>query len=144
MNWFNYYGLAVIILIMIPNVIYAMRHKNIELGAYTNKIVIIGEQIGRYGSMIFMVINIPYTYFGFWFHHALIVYLSVNGGLCIAYLMFWIIYRNKNGKTGALSLSVTPSCIFIFCGIVTASIPLLICAVLFAVSHVTISYKNAP
>lgn len=144
MDWFNYYGLAIIILIMIPNVIYAMRHKIIEAGAYTNKIVTVGEQIGRYGSMIFMVFNIPYTYLGFWFHHALIVYLSVNGGLCIAYLIFWIIYRNKNGKTRALSLSVTPSCIFIFCGIVTASIPLLICAVLFTVSHVTISYKNAP
>lgn len=28
MGWFNYYGLAVMAIIMIPNIIYAVKHKD--------------------------------------------------------------------------------------------------------------------
>lgn len=50
--------------IMIPNIIYAVLHKNNSAGAFNNKAVIIAEQIGRYGCFVFMIFNIPYTYFG--------------------------------------------------------------------------------
>ena len=43
----------------------------------------------------------------------------------------------------ALSLSIIPSCIFIFDGIVLASIPLAAFSVVFAVSHILISCKNS-
>ena len=65
MNWFNYYGLIIMAVIMIPNIIYAVLHKNNSAGAFNNKAVIIAEQIGRYGCFVFMIFNIPYTYFGF-------------------------------------------------------------------------------
>lgn len=142
MNWFNYYGLIIMAIITIPNIIYAFLHKNNSAGAVNNKAVIITEQIGRYGCFVFMIFNIPYTYFGFWFDYALIVYLSVNGALCLAYLMFWTICRNNNGKLKALSLSILPSCVFLFSGIVLANIPLAVFAVVFAVNHILISYKN--
>lgn len=142
MSWFNYYGLAVMAIIMIPNIIYAVKHRSAQ-SAYSNKAVEVLEQIGRYGCMIFMIFNIPYTYFNFWFAHALIVYLSVNGALCFAYLLFWAICRNRNDKLKALSLSVIPSCIFLFSGIVLASIPLIVFASIFGVNHIFISYKNA-
>jgi hypothetical protein len=90
-----------------------------------------------------MIFNIPYTYFHFWFDYALIVYLSVNGSLLLAYLAFWIICRKQNGKLKALSLSVIPSCVFLFSGIVLAYIPLIVFAVIFAIAHITLSYKNA-
>lgn len=90
-----------------------------------------------------MIFNIPYSYFNFWFDYAIIVYLAVNGGLCLAYLIFWIICRNKSGKLRALALSVIPSCIFIFSGVMLLNIPLICFAVIFAVSHILISYKNA-
>lgn len=142
MDWFNYYGLIIMTVIMIPNIIYAVKHKN-SGNSYRNKIVEVSEQIGRYGCFVLMIFNIPYTYFGFWFEHALIVYLSANGGLCLAYLIFWIICRNRNDKLKALSLSIIPSCIFLFCGIVLASIPLILFSVLFAVCHIFISCKNS-
>lgn len=128
---------------MLPNIVYAARHKNDEADSYKNKAVIITEQIGRYGCFALMIFNIPYTYLNFWFDYAFIAYLSVNGALCLAYLIFWIICWNKNGKVKALSLSIIPSVIFIFSGIVLASIPLIVFAVLFAVNHILISYKNA-
>lgn len=58
MNWFNYYGLIIMAVIMIPNIIYAVLHKNNSAGAFNNKAVIIAEQIGRYGCFIFMIFNI--------------------------------------------------------------------------------------
>ena len=143
MGWFNYYGLAVMTIIMIPNIVYAVKHANDGYNTYNNKAVIIAEQIGRYGCFVFMIFNIPYTYFDFWFDHALVVYLSVNGALCLAYLIFWVICRNRNDELKALSLSIIPSCVFLFCGIVVASIPLIVFAVVFAVNHILISYKNS-
>ncbi len=142
MTWFNYYGLAIMAIIMIPNIIYAAMHKNVE-NVYRNKAVEILEQIGRYGCFVCMIFNIPYTYFNFWFDSALVVYLSVNGGLCLAYLIFWAICWNRNDVLKALSLSIIPSCIFLFCGIVLANIPLIAFSVLFAVCHIFISCKNA-
>ena len=142
MGWFNYYGLAVMAVIMIPNIIYAITHKSDADTVYKNKAVIIAEQIGRYACFVLMIFNIPYTYFNFWFDYAFVVYLSVNGGLCLAYLIFWIICWNKNGKLKALSLSVFPSCIFLFSGLFLAYIPLIVFAVLFGACHILISYKT--
>ena len=142
MGWFNYYGLAVMTVIMIPNIIYAVKHKNGE-STYCNKAVYILEQIGRYCCFVLMIFNIPYTYFNFWFDYALIVYLVVISGLCLAYSIFWAICWNRNDRLKALSLSIIPSCMFLFSGIVLANIPLIFFSVLFAVCHVYISYKNS-
>lgn len=142
MDWFNYYGLIIMCIIMIPNIVYAVRHKNDKAETYPSKAVTVAEQIGRYGCFVFMIFNIPYTYFNFWFDYALVVYLSVNGALCLAYIVFWIICRNRIGKLKALSLSVIPSCIFLFSGIVLANIPLIVFAVLFSINHILISYKT--
>lgn len=142
MTWFNYYGLAVMAVIMIPNIIYAAKHKNGK-NKYSNKAVEILEQIGRYGCFTFMIFNIPYTYFNFWFDYALIVYLSVNSGLCLSYLIFWVICWNRNDKLKALTLSVIPSCVFLFSGIVLAYIPLIAFSVIFAICHIFISCKNS-
>ena len=143
MGWFNYYGLAVMAVIMIPNIAYAATHKGDGADGYRNKAVTALEQIGRYGCFVFMIFNIPYTYFDFWFDNALIVYLAVNGGLCIAYLVFWAICWNKGGKLKAVSLSVLPTMIFLFSGTILANIPLLVFAVIFGVCHIFISCKNA-
>lgn len=143
MGWFNYYGLAVMAVVMIPNIIYAVKNKGNVDDTYNNKLATVAEQVGRYGCFAFMIFNIPYLYFNFWFDYAIIVYLAVNGGLCLAYLIFWIICRNKSGKLRALALSVIPSCISILSGVMLLNIPLICFAVIFAVSHILISYKNA-
>ena len=143
MSWFNYYGLAIIVIILLPNIIYAIMHKEGFANTYRNKAVIVCEQIGRYACMAFMVFNIPYTYFGFWFHHALAVYLSVNGGLCLAYLIFWAVCWKENGKLKALSLSILPSVVFLFSGVAVANIPLIVSAVLFGINHILLSVKNS-
>ena len=142
MTWFNYYGLIIMAIIMAPNIIYAVKHKS-AVNGYRNKAIEIFEQIGRYGCFVFMIFNIPYTYFKFWFDYALTVDLTVNGCLCLAYIIFWLVCRNGGGKLKALSLSVVPSCIFLFSGIVSANIPLVVFSVMFAVFHIFLSCKNS-
>ncbi len=134
--------MAIMAIIMIPNIVYALKQKKDGCDIFKNKAVIVAEQIGRYGCFVFMIFNIPYTYFNFWFDYALTVYLSVNGALCFAYLIFWAICWNKNGKLKALSLSIIPPCVFLFSGIVLANIPLIVFSVTFAVNHILISCKN--
>lgn len=129
--------------IMLPNIVYAVKHKNDVKNTYRNRAAEIFEQTGRYGCFVFMIFNIPYTYFNFWFDYALGVYLSVNSILCLVYYFFWSVCWNRNGKLKALSLSILPSCIFLFSGVMLLSIPLLAFAVVFAVCHIFISYKNA-
>lgn len=40
MNWFNYYGLAIMAIIMIPNIVYAVTHKDNVCNEYKNKVAI--------------------------------------------------------------------------------------------------------
>ena len=143
MDWFNYYGLAIVAAIMIPNIVFALVCKDGFTNAYNNKTVVVLEGIGRYACIVFMVFNIPYTYFGFWFAHALTVYLSVNGGLLAAYLIFWIVCRKTNGLLRAVSLSVLPLLIFLFSGIALSNIPLIASSLLFGANHILLSCKNA-
>ena len=143
MGWFNYYGLIIIAIIMIPNIIFAIKHKGGFANSFKNKAVEIIEQIGRYACFVLMIFNIPYTYFNFWFDYALTVYLAVNGALCLAYLTFWVVCWNQKEKLKALSLSVIPSVIFLFSGVTLAHIPLIAFAILFGVNHVLLSYRNS-
>ena len=82
MSRFNYIGLIVISVIMIPNIIYAIKNKGGFPNSCGNKAAELFEQIGRYGCIAFMVFNIPFTYFGFWFDKAMLVYAIVNSVLC--------------------------------------------------------------
>lgn len=48
----------------------------------------------------------------------------------------------KNSVFRALALSIIPSMLFLFSGIMSRSVLLIIASVLFAPSHIVISYKN--
>lgn len=144
MNWFNYYGLIFVALIMIPNIIYAIKNKNNVANNYKNKLVEVLEQIGRYGCIALMIFNIPYTWFGFYFPFAKVVYIVINVVLVIVYSVVWVILWNKYGIVKTLLLSIIPSFVFLFSGVMIASIPLIVFAVIFAVTHILISVKNTP
>ncbi len=126
---------------MIPNIVYAVTHKNV-VNTYRNRAAEIFEQIGRYACMAFMIFNIPYTYLGFYFPYAEIVYLALNSVLVLAYCLAWILLWKRGGMVKALLLSILPSAVFLFSGIMIASIPLLAFGAVFAVTHILISVKN--
>ena len=143
MEWFNVYGLIFIAVIMIPNIIFAIKCKDGFENKWNNKIVEVIEQIGRFGCFGFMIINIPGISFGWWSEAAFKIYLIADAVLVLLYCIIWIICFKKNSMFRALALSVIPSVLFLFSGIMSRSVLLIIASVLFAPAHITISYKNA-
>lgn len=143
MGWFNVYGLIFVAVIMIPNIVFAVKCKDGFENKWNNKYVEFIEQVGRFSCFGFMIFNIPCTYFGWWFDNALTVYLIVDAILVTAYCLIWIVCFKESSVFRALALSIIPSILFLFSGIVTGSILLTVAAVLFAPSHIMISYKNA-
>lgn len=143
MGWINIFGLVFMAIIMIPNAIFAFKCKDGFENKWENKAVEMLEQIGRYGCFVFMVINIPKTWFGWASDEAFALYLIVDAVLIIAYCVIWAVCFKKNSIFRALSLSMIPSVIFLFSGIMSRSVLLMISAVIFAPCHILISYKNA-
>ena len=143
MDWFNYYGLFIIAAIMIPNILCVIFDKNAFINNFHNIVLETIEQIGRYGCFVLMIFNIPFTFLGFWFENALVVYLITNGILLFLYLLGWWVFRKKQNATKQLWLSIIPTVLFLFSGIMVVSVPLIIVSILFGIGHITISYKNS-
>ena len=140
MDWFNLYGLIIMAIIMIPNIVYAYKYK--EEKVYFNKYLEIFEQITRYGCFILMIFNIPYTYINFYFKYALQLYLIINITLLVLYIDIWIIYFYNNNLFKVYSLSIIPTLIFIVSGILLGYVPLIVFSIIFGICHITISIKN--
>ena len=143
MEWINVFGTVFIVIIMIPNITYALKCKNGFENKWNNKAVEIVEQIGRFGCFGFMIINIPGTWFGWWSDEAFAIYLVIDIFLIVLYCLIWIICFRKNSVFKALALSVIPSVIFLFSGIMSRSVLLIVSSLLFASAHILISIKNS-
>lgn len=143
MEWLNVFGLIFIIVILIPNIIFAIRRRDGFVNKWKNKYAEAAEQIGRVGCFVFMIINIPGTWFGWRSDEAFAVYLIADTVLVMLYCLTWIVYFKKSSVFGALALSVIPSILFLFSGIMSRSVLLIIASVIFAPNHIVISYKNA-
>ncbi|MBE6135049.1 MAG: hypothetical protein E7179_03445 [Erysipelotrichaceae bacterium] len=141
MSWFNYVGLILVGAIMVPNIAYSIKHKFPENKDIPPAITVF-ESIGRYGSMVFMVFNVPYTWFSFFFPSGLTVYIVVNVMLVVAYIVLFILFWDKGGLAKALFLSILPSLIFLFSGVMIVSVPLIVLSIVFSLSHIFISVKT--
>ena len=86
-GWINVFGAVIVILMMIPNIIYAIRNKD-EKNKCTNWFMNVIEQVGRYACIILMWMSLLVWKFGFSSVFEMILYLTGNGCLLAAY---WII-----------------------------------------------------
>ena len=89
-----------------------------------------------------MVVNIPGTWFGWWSDEAFAIYLIVDSLLIVLYCIIWVICWKKNNVFRALALSIIPAVVFMFSAVMSRSILLIIASMLFAPTHIMISYKN--
>ena len=143
MEWCNVFGLIFMAVILIPNILFAVKCKDGFENKWKNRTVETVEQVGRFGCFGFMIFNIPGTWFGWWSDEAFAVYLVVDALLVGLYCLVWIVCFRKSSVFRALALSILPSVLFLFSGIMSRSVPLVVASVLFAPSHIAISYKNA-
>ena len=109
MEYINIFGAIFMVIIMIPNIIYAIKNKDAFENKWTNKTVEILEQVGRIGCFGFTVFNIPGTWFGWWSDEAFAFYLIINTVLVILYCLTWMIDFKKQPLLRAVLLSVLPS-----------------------------------
>lgn len=137
----NIYSLIIMAIVMIPNIIFAVKEKNFE-SKYHNKVIEIIEQIGRFGSMGLMIFNIPLLEFGYWFNNGKIVYIVLTGVLAVLYCFVWFLYFKKSTMEKEMSLAIIPTIIFLSSGIIQGKVLLIITAIFFGIGHIIITYNN--
>ena len=141
-RYLNYWGLIFVIVILMPNIVFAVTCKDGFENHYQNKLVEILEQIGRFGCFFSMFLTIPFMCKGYWFKQGETVYLILGVLLVVLYCFGWIIFWKEDSIQKSLYLSVIPSVLFIESGIISGNILLLVFAVIFAPCHILISYMN--
>lgn len=141
MEWVNLFGLGIVVLMLIPNLIYACKHKQAETERLHPAMNLL-EQVGRYGSMFLMVFNIGVLEFGFKSKLAFTVWLLSIAFLLMAYWLLWFFYFQNPNNILALSLAVIPSTIFILSGLLLWHWLLVLFGFVFSLGHIFITVQN--
>ena len=141
-GWINVFGVIIVILMLIPNIVYTIKNRN-ENNLCTNRFMNVIEQIGRYACIVLMWLPLIACKFGFASVFEMVLYLVCNGALLAAYWISFAVYMKRKTVRLALVLAILPSCIFLLSGILLRHWLLVGFAVLFAVGHIYVTYKNA-
>lgn len=141
-SWINIFGLVIMILMLIPNIIYAMKFQGLE-NKCKNKPMNILEQIGRYLSMLLITFNIGLAEFGFSSVEAFIIYFIGNTILMIIYWIIWSLYFKKMNLWKSIVLAIIPTAIFLLSGITLRHYLLVLSAIIFGIGHIYVTYQNA-
>ena len=139
-NWINVFGMIVVILILVPNIIYAVKYRNVE-NRCRSKIMNLLEQIGRYACMLFMVLHIGGGE-GFASVTAFLLYLFGNAVLLLGYWIVWLLYFIKQTAWKSVTLAVLPVLIFLLSGATLNNIPLIVSTAIFGVAHIYVTWQN--
>lgn len=141
MSWLNLFGLILIILLLIPNIIYAIKYKN-QINKCTNTTMNILEQVGRYGCMFLMIFNIGILEFGFSSVTMLLIYLIGSLALIVSYWICWMIFFVKPAFRIQIALAIIPTLLFLLSGITSRNYLLIIFAILFGIGHIYVTAQN--
>ena len=141
-GWINVFGAVIVILMLIPNIVYAMQNRN-EKNLCTNRFMNVIEQIGRYSCIVLLWLPLIVWKFGFASVFEMLLYFVCNGMLLAAYWIVFAFYMKHKTERRALTLAILPACIFLLSGILLRHWLLVGFAVLFAVGHICVTYQNA-
>lgn len=137
----NLLGGIIIVLILIPNIVYALSGREVKRPACNLAITVI-EQIGRYACIILMWMPLLVCKFGFRSVEELLIYVIGNGALLVSYYVLWIVFYVKRWKKSAIALAVISTCIFLLSGLMLRHWLLVTGAVLFGTGHIYITLKG--
>ena len=140
-GWLNLTGALIIVLMMVPNIIFAAKHRGMKNQCTCTPMLII-EQVGRYGSMALMVFPLLVWKFGFRSPEEFVIWLVLCTAMLLAYFICWGLYFRKPSLPVALWLAILPSAIFILRGVFLRHWLLTAFGVIFAVGHIYITWFN--
>ena len=141
-GWINVFGAVIVVLMLIPNIVYALKNKG-EKNLCTNRFMNVVEQVGRYACIVLMWLPLLVWKFGFASVLDMMLYMACNGLLLAAYWITFAFYMKRRSVRLALVLAVLPACIFLLSGILLQHWLLAGFAVVFAIGHIYVTYKNA-
>ena len=141
-GWINLFGAGIIVLIMIPNIIYAAGQKQDETQIEVPRGLSACEQVGRYGCIILMWLPLLVWKFGFGSVEEFLIYLIGNGALLLCYYLSWMLYSRKKTLSVAMALAIIPTAIFLLSGILLHHWLLVAFVILFGACHCTITYMT--
>lgn len=140
-SWINFFGLVFLILILIPNIIYAFQFRNVQNQCNNQKMNLI-EQIGRYGCMFFMVFNTGGREFGFRSAEMFLIYIIGSVLLIMIYWIIWLLFFIRQSNWKRMALAVIPTVLFLLCGVTLGHIALIIFAIFFGIGHIYVTRMN--
>ena len=141
-GWINVFGAVIVVLMLIPNIVYALKNKG-EKNLCANRFMNIVEQVGRYACIALMCLPLLVWKFGFASVLDMMLYMACNGLLIAAYWITFAFYMKRRSVRLALVLAVLPACIFLLSGILLHHWLLVAFAILVAIGHIYVTYKNA-
>ena len=140
-GWINLFGAGIVILMMVPNIVYAIRNKD-EKNLCTNRFMNILEQLGRYGCIVLIWLPLLVWKFGFSSDSLMLIDVLGNVILLAAYIIVFAKHLRKKSTASSLTLAILPACIFLLSGLTLRHWPLAGFAVLFAIGHIFVIWKN--
>ncbi len=144
---FNLWSAGIVVLLLLPNVLYyALRRGDAGISS-PNRAINILEQIGRFGSMIFMVVplGVPGGEFGFYALEEVAVWVTGMAALLTAYYVCWVLYAVRGpGRKLALALALIPCGVFLLQAALLRHWILAVFAGLFTGTHLYIVRQYGP
>ena len=137
----NWWGLGVVAVVMAPNIVWALAHRG-EAAPHTGRALELAEQIGRFGVMALLCVNVGPLEFGFGSDEAFAVWLAASAALLLAYWIAWAVFFKRGTRNLALALAVLPSALFVLTGARARHWVLLGFAALFAAAHIAVTHRT--
>ena len=140
-GWINALGALIVVLMLIPNTIYAIKNKD-EKNLCTNRFMNIAEQVGRYACIVLMWFPLLVWKFGFASEISMLIYLLGNALLIAVYWILFAVYSKVKNNFLALVLAIVPTIIFLMSGVLLHHVLLMIFAIIFGVGHIFVTSRN--
>ena len=143
---FNLWSGGIVVLLLIPNILWALRHRDAGISSPSRAVNAL-EQVGRFGSMLFMVtpLGVPGGEFGFYSLEELAVWVTGMALLLTAYYVCWVLRAVRGpGQKLALTLALLPCGIFFLQAALLRHWVLALFAGLFAGAHLYIVRHYGP
>ena len=114
-------GACLLAAILVPNLIFALTHRQGFENAVSCPRLERWEQVGRFGSLAFLVLRLPFLPWGEWFPGGEALSLPISAVLAALYCLGWVLFWREDSLRKSLALSILPSLLFLERGILTGN-----------------------